>query len=111
MFAGQPAPFVIGQPDHTLDEGNAEVMGVFELRTGERRMPEIGTSLEAWLARRHGAEVCIVQIAVRPVSAAQVRVFEADAQRFASRRSAVFKLARRRSVRDRLRPQHRHLLA
>ena len=40
-------------------------------------MPEIGTSLEAWLARGHGAEVCIVQIAVRQVSPAQDRVFEA----------------------------------
>jgi hypothetical protein len=42
-------------------------------------MPEIGTSLEAWLARGHGAEVCMVQIAARQVSPAQVRVFEASA--------------------------------
>jgi hypothetical protein len=52
-------------------------MGILELGPGQRRMPEVGTSLEAGLARGYRAEVCIVQIASRQVRLAQVRVFEA----------------------------------
>ena len=47
--------------------------------SSERRIPEVGTPLEAWLARANGAEVCVVEITVRKVRPAQVRVFEVGA--------------------------------
>src|SRR5690348_5122578 len=78
-LSSSQGPFVIGQPDHSLSEGNAEIMGVVELCSGERRTPEVCTSLEAWLAGAYGAEVGIVQVAVGQVSPAQVRVVEVGA--------------------------------
>jgi putative hydrolase of the HAD superfamily len=110
-LSASQAPFVNGQPDHSLSEGNAEVMGVLscaQVSVACRR--SVPRSKPGW----PGVTVpkCALFRLLPVKSAPRRSAFSRRApQRFASRRSAFFKLDRRRSVRDRLRPQHRYLLA